>query len=74
MEQISDETLKKLCDLASRATRDNLVNAGAASYEDFYCGNEDDAFAAGYGDGQIDLAREILKDVERELPEVKMEE
>lgn len=59
---MTDTFIELLKKLAKKETCfDNLKDGEAPGY---YCGNEDDAYQFGHDDGQIELARTVLKELD----------
>lgn len=60
--ELTIELIESLKKLAAEETLDDLIDKGEdVCVDDFAGGNVDDAYSTGYNDGQVALARDILK-------------
>lgn len=69
---ISDELLARLRRLAKKKTRPQIAEAASVEFNAYeICGNPDDAYAVGCDDGQVDLAQDLIAEIDGGAPSQK---
>lgn len=69
---ISDELLARLRELAKGKTLPQIAEATSVEFNAYEtCGNPDDAYAMGCYDGQVDLAQDLIAEVDGCAPSQK---